>query len=441
MKIRSFKNEKIFSGRVTVPGDKSISHRALILASLSIGVTHVFGLLESGDVAATCRALMRMGVKIVKKGSGHWSIIGVGLGGLCQPDDIVCVGNSGTSARLLMGVVGSHPLSVVFSGDASMRRRPMGRVVEPLQRMGVCFTQGNNGDFLPLTVVGTEDVLPLSHSMAVPSAQVKSAILLAGLRSRGNTVVVETIDTRNHTENLLRHFGASLDVRKISEQTHITLPGGQTLVSKDVIVPGDPSSAAFLVACACIAKGSHVVLSGVCINPGRIGFFITLQEMGAHIVFENIRFASGEKVADIVVKYKQLRGVTIPAGRSVSMIDEYPILAIVAAFSVGVTKMSGLKELRVKESDRLRAIQSGLRANGVTVEASQDSLTIVGRPSVRGGGHIKTHLDHRIAMSFLCMGLATSAPITIDDGRCIETSFPSFLSLMTRLGANITECA
>ncbi len=425
-------------GNVAVPGDKSISHRALIFGALAVGETTITGLLEGQDVLDTARALAALGAHIERGADAVWRVVGRGVGGLSEPAGILDLGNSGTGARLLLGVAAAHPFVSLFTGDASLCRRPMGRVIEPLQRMGAEFT-GRTGGRLPLAVAGAGRLLPIEYRLPVASAQVKSAILLAGLNAPGRTIVLETEPTRDHTENLLRHFGAKVSIEPLPQGGHaIALTGEPELAGRPVAVPGDPSSAAFAVVAASIVPGSAVRIGAVGINPRRAGLFETLREMGADITFENERRSGGEPVADLRVRAAALRGVKVPPERAPSMIDEYPILAAAAACADGPTIMSGIGELRLKESDRIRTMAHGLAHCGVAVEETPTSLTIHGRgKSPPGGGLIATDLDHRIAMSFLVLGLATERPVTIDDARMIDTSFPGFVALMQGLGAAI----
>jgi 3-phosphoshikimate 1-carboxyvinyltransferase len=427
------------AGTVTVPGDKSISHRALILGGLAIGRTEVTGLLEGDDVLRTAEAMRRLGATVNRVGPGHWQVDGVGVGALSEPADILDLGNSGTGARLLMGLVAGHPITAVFTGDASLNKRPMARVTEPLSRMGASFV-GRAGNRLPLAVVGARAPMPIEYRLPVASAQVKSAILLAGLNAPGETIVIEPEPTRDHSERLLGHFGAVVKIVDLADGSRrVTLRGQPELIAAPVVVPGDPSSAAFPLVAGLIVPGSDITITNVGLNPLRIGLFDTLIEMGAQIEFLNKRNAGGEPVADLRVRHSALKGVDVPAGRAPSMIDEYPVLSVAAAFATGTTRMNGLAELRVKESDRLAAIAAGLAANGVAHEAGADSLTVAGRGTVAGGGTVATHMDHRIAMSFLVMGLAAAKPIMVDDDHMIDTSFPGFAGLMTGLGANFVR--
>jgi len=424
------------SGRVRVPGDKSISHRALLLGALATGVTRIRGLLEAEDVINTGKALKALGAEVDRAGQ-EWRVKGRGVGGLRQPAGPLDFGNSGTGTRLMLGVIAGHAITARLTGDASLSRRPMGRVLNPLKQMGLEVE--DDRDCLPLTVRGTSSLVPIEYELPVPSAQVKSAILLAGLHAAGETTVVETEPTRDHTERMLRFFGAW--VRSITKdgRTRITVRGDAELTGRDVTVPGDPSSAAFVAAAALLVPGSDVTIEGVLTNPTRIGFYRTLREMGGNVHLLNEREEGGELVADIRVRFSRLKGVTVPAARAPSMIDEYPILAVVAACADGVTRMEGLAELKVKESDRLAATAAGLAANGAVAEVSGDTLTVKGSGRVRGGGRVETHLDHRIAMAFLTLGLAAERPVTVDDTTMVATSFPEFNALMQGLGASFAE--
>lgn len=430
---------KALKGDARIPGDKSISHRSIMLGALAIGETIVSGLLEGEDVLHTAVAMRAMGAKITHDDDGLWRIYGVGVGGLREPDHVLEMGNSGTSTRLLMGLVGGHNITATFTGDASLVKRPMKRIVTPLEMMGATFLS-RSGDRLPLTVKGAENTLPIEYKLPVASAQVKSAIMLAGLNAAGRTTVIEDHPTRDHTENMLRHFGVDVDVEELEGGARaIHVQGHQELQGCAVDVPADPSSAAFAVVAALINEGSEITLSRVGINETRIGLYTTLQEMGADIEFKNKRIEAGEPVADIVVKGTgSLRGIDVPESRVPSMIDEFPILAIAAACAQGTTKMTGLKELRVKESDRLLMVANGLKACGVNFEMGEESLTIhgTGKPP-KGGACIETALDHRIAMSFLILGTVTQEPVAVDDAAPIKTSFPNFIELMNDLGAEI----
>jgi 3-phosphoshikimate 1-carboxyvinyltransferase len=421
------------SGRVAVPGDKSISHRALMLGALATGRTHIFGLLEGEDVLNTVKALQAMGCPISKAG-GRWEVIGRGVGGLEQPRDAIDFGNSGTGVRLMMGVIAGHPVRVGLLGDASLSRRPMGRVLQPLRLMGLEVAEARQT--LPLTLRGSADLIPIEYRLPVASAQIKSAVLLAGLHAAGSTSVIESDATRDHTERMLRYFGAELSLSQVAEGRRITVKGDAELEGRTVRVPGDPSSAAFLVGAALVVPGSSITVTSVLVNPTRTGFYRTLREMGADIAFANEREENAEPVADVTVRYSPLAGVRVPGERVPSMIDEYPMLACLAAFARGETRMEGLAELRVKESDRLAATVAGLRSNGVSAQVDGDCLIVEGKGKrVRGGGRVMTHLDHRIAMAFLTLGLGTDRPVTIDDAATIATSFPEFRTVMEGLGA------
>lgn len=427
-------------GRIRVPGDKSISHRALILGALAVGRTRITGLLEGDDVLRTAAAVRALGARVERGGDGVWSVDGVGVGGFNEPADVLDFGNSGTGARLMLGALATSPLTAVFTGDASLRRRPMGRVAEPLQRMGARIL-AREGNRLPLTLVGAADPLPIAYRLPVPSAQVKSAILLAGLNTPGETSVTEPLATRDHTERMLRHFGAIVSTVVGRDGTReITVKGERELKAADLTVPGDPSSAAFPAVAALLLPGSEIAIEGVGMNEFRTGLFTTLEEMGAEIELGSPRETGGEKVADLIVRASRLSGVEVPAARAPSMIDEYPVLAVAAAFASGRTVMRGLSELRVKESDRLAAIAEGLATCGVDVVIEGDTLVVEGlggKP--RGGAVIAARLDHRIAMAFLVLGLAAERPVAIDDGETIATSFPGFAALMNGLGAGIVE--
>jgi 3-phosphoshikimate 1-carboxyvinyltransferase len=425
-------------GASAVPGDKSISHRALILSAMAAGKSTIRGLLEGEDVLNTGKALALIGVQSGKNPDGSWWVNGVGTGGLNTPTNVLDLGNSGTSTRLLMGLVGSHPFTSTFTGDASLRKRPMMRVMDPLQQMGVNF-EAQEGGKLPISVKGTSSCVPITYRLPVASAQVKSAILLCALNVPGITTVIEHEPTRDHTETMLKHFGAKIERRKNeSGETVIQLQGYPELKPGTVDVPGDPSSAAFAVGAALIVPGSELLIKGVCLNLSRAGFYETLKEMGASLVYENEKIQAGEKTADIRVKYSALKGVRVPPGRAPSMIDEYPILAVVASFADGKTVMEGLSELRVKESDRLAMIAQNLKACGVKLEVEGDTLTVHGNGKPpQGGASITTSMDHRIAMSFLIMGMGSLEPITIDDSAMIATSFPGFVELMNGFGAKI----
>lgn len=420
-----------------MPGDKSISHRALIFGALAIGETSISGLLEGEDVLATAEAMRRLGAEVIRNADGSWSVHGVGVGGLREPEQPLDFGNSGTGARLVMGLVAGHPITATFIGDASLSRRPMGRVISPLTQMGAHF-HAREGGRLPLTLTGAKRALPISYQSPVASAQVKSAILLAGLNAPGVTTVIEATPTRDHTERMLKAFGA-----EVASETGkdgllaISLTGEPELTPCPIAVPGDPSSAAFPVVAALLTPGSEIIVEGITLNPHRAGLYTTLMEMGGDIEVMNQREEGGEPVADLRVRSSRLKGIEVPPARAASMIDEYPVLAVAAGFAEGTTTMLGIHELRVKESDRIAATASGLRANGIKVRESEDGMVVEGRGGeVGGGGHVTTHMDHRIAMSFLVMGLAAQKPVTVDDASMIATSFPDFERLMRGLGAS-----
>lgn len=425
------------AGRARVPGDKSISHRALILGALAVGETRISGLLEGDDVLATAAALAALGAQPVREGPGLWRVHGCGIGGLAEPAQVLDLGNSGTGARLLMGVAAGHGFLSFFTGDASLCRRPMARILRPLQAMGARF-QATGGDRLPLAIRGRSLPLPLVYELPLPSAQVKSAVLLAGLHAQGTTTTVENRPSRDHTENLLAAFGARPRVERCGGRVAVSVEGGRELTPAAIRVPGDPSSAAFAAVAAAVLPGSSLVLEGVGVNPLRTGLFETLGEMGALLRFENRRRQGGEPVADIAIEGAPLRGVEVPPQRAPAMIDEYPALAVAAACARGTTAMRGLAELRVKESDRLAAMAAGLAACGVAVTAEQDGLIVhgaAGRPP--GGATVQTAGDHRIAMAFLTMGLVARAGVAVDDSAAIATSFPGFAALMGSLGATV----
>jgi 3-phosphoshikimate 1-carboxyvinyltransferase len=425
------------AGRITVPGDKSISHRALMFGALAVGETRITGLLEGEDVLRTAAAMRALGAEVVHDPDGTWRVAGRGVGGLTEPADVLDMGNSGTAARLLCGILASHDLFAVMTGDGSLRSRPMRRVIDPLTACGARFI-AREGGRLPLAVQGAREALALEYRVPVPSAQVKSAVLLCGLNAPGITRVEEPEATRDHSENMLRHFGATVHVEIEGAGRVIQLQGQPELRAADVVVPGDPSSAAFPLAAALIVPGSEVTIANVGLNPLRTGLLATLAEMGADITVANRRVEGGEPVGDLVVRHGKLRAVEVPPARAPSMIDEYPILAVLAASAEGVTRMCGLKELRVKESDRLSATAAMLEANGVRVAIEGDDLVVHGAHNgVAGGATVTTHMDHRIAMSALVFGLAARAPIAVDDAAFIDTSFPGFAALMENLGAGL----
>ena len=424
-------------GTLTAPGDKSISHRAVMLAALAVGETAITGLLEGDDVRRTLAALGQLGVTTTRDGPGVWRINGVGVGGLLPPADVIDLGNAGTAARLLCGILAGHGFSAVLTGDASLRARPMGRVIAPLTAMGAVF-QARDGGRMPLTITGSDNLRPTTYTLPVASAQVKSAVLLAGLHAPGETAVVEPTPTRDHTERMLEHFGAEIVVENAGEGRRITLTGQPELTPAAVAVPVDPSSAAFPAVAALLVEGSDITLPGVCTNRARTGLFTTLAEMGATLSWRDERTVSGEPVADLALKSGPLSAVEVPPERAPAMIDEYPVLAMAAACAQGTTVFHGVGELRHKESDRLAAVAAGLAACGVAVEEGADSLTIHGaggRPA--GGATIDAGLDHRIAMSFLVLGLASEKPVSVDNPSAIDTSFPGFAAAMRALGATI----
>ena len=424
-------------GTIRVPGDKSISHRALMLAGLAIGETAISGLLEGEDVLRTAAAMRALGAEVSQDAPGQWRVAGRGVGGLREPEDVLDMGNSGTAARLLCGILASHDLFAIMTGDASLRRRPMRRVTEPLTACGAHFT-GRGGGRLPLAIQGARDALPLEYRLPVASAQVKSALLLAGLNAPGWTRIEEPAPTRDHSERMLRHFGAEVIVDADGAGRVISLRGQPELMAADVIVPGDPSSAAFPLVAALLVPGSCITTQGVGLNPLRTGLFEALRRMGAQLDISNERLEGGEPVGDVMATYTGLRGADMPEDLAPSMIDEYPILAVAAACATGTTRMRGLGELRVKESDRLAATAALLAVCGARVEIEGEDLLVHGGNQVpAGGGRVQTHMDHRIAMSALVLGLATEAPVSVDDSAFIDTSFPGFAGLMNGLGAAI----
>lgn len=432
------KKSSKLTGHIRIPGDKSISHRSFMFGGLASGETRITGLLEGDDVIHTGKAMQAMGAKI-QKIDDTWIIHGTGNGCLLQAEKPLDFGNAGTGARLTMGLVGTYHMKTSFIGDASLSKRPMGRVLDPLRLMGVEI-EASEGDRLPLTLHGPAMANPIRYRVPMASAQVKSAVLLAGLNTPGITTVIEPVMTRDHTEKMLIGFGADLEVETDNQGVrHIHLQGQGELNGQIINVPGDPSSAAFPLVAALLVEDSDITIENVLLNPTRTGLIQTLQEMGGNIELINIRQTGGEDVADIRVRSSELKGVNVPKDRAPSMIDEYPILAIAAAFAQGKTVMQGLDELRVKESDRLSAVANGLKANNIVCEEGADFLIVHGQPDGKGlgGGLVTTHLDHRIAMSFLVLGLASGKPVQIDDQRMIATSFPEFMDLMHRLGAKI----
>jgi len=429
------------NGTADVPGDKSISHRSLILGAMCVGETTITGLLEGQDVLDTAKAMRAFGAEVVDHGGGKWSVKGVGVGGFAEPDQVIDCGNSGTGVRLIMGAMATQPITATFSGDASLNGRPMARVTDPLALFG-CQTVGRTGGRLPMTLVGAAEPVPVRYVVPVPSAQVKSAVLLAGLNAPGQTVVIEKEATRDHTERMLEGFGAQISVVEAEEGREITLTGQPELEPQHIEVPRDPSSAAFPVCAALIVPGSDVLVPGIGLNPTRAGLFTTLREMGADLTYENERVEGGEPVADLRARFSpDMKGIEVPPARAASMIDEYPVLSVVAAYAEGQTMMRGVRELRVKESDRIDAMAKGLRANGIEVDEGEDwwAVTGAGHGQVAGGAVCASQLDHRIAMSFLILGMASNAPVKVDDGGPIATSFPIFEPLMGALGAQVTR--
>ena len=427
------------TGKVRVPGDKSISHRALILGALSVGETRISGLLEGEDVLNTAKSMQALGAKVERTGPFAWQVRGVGVAGFAQPAGPLDFGNSGTGCRLTIGAVAGSPVTVAFVGDESLRSRPMRRVLDPLEKMGARVLEVADGGRLPLTIRGAADPIPIIYESPVASAQLKSAVLLAGLAAPGETTVIEAEATRDHTERLLKHFGAKITSKSHGEHgRRIVLKGQPELEPANVLVPADPSSAAFPLVAALLAPGSELVLEAVMTNPLRTGLLTTLREMGASIEVVDKRDGGGEEIGDLRVRTSTLKGIDVPAERAPSMIDEYPLLAVAASFAEGVTRMRGLQELRVKESDRLAATVDMLRANGVAAEIEGDDLIVQGKGRPAGGAEVKTHMDHRIAMSALVMGLASENPVRVDDSAFIATSFPGFVELMRSIGADLT---
>lgn len=425
------------AGRMSVPGDKSISHRALMLSALCVGKSTITGLLESEDVIATAKAMAALGAYVERTNDGAWHVQGVGVGGLSQPEVEIDFGNAGTGVRLCAGLVAATPINVRFTGDASLQSRPMGRIITPLEQMGTVFEAETPGR-LPLTVKGARDPVPMTYELPMPSAQVKSAVLLAGLNTPGTTSVIETVATRDHSERMLKAFGADIEIKVEGNARRISITGQRELTPTDVDVPGDPSSAAFAIVAALICENSEITVENVMLNPTRTGLIDTLQDMGADIAISNRRQSGGEEVGDITARTSALRGVAVPAERAPSMIDEYPVLAVAAACAEGTTRMTGLDELRVKESDRLAAVACGLEVNGVAVRAGDNWLEVDGGP-VPGGGIVETHLDHRIAMAFSVLGLVSQDTVTIDDAAIISTSFPDFIDSLRQLGARLED--
>lgn len=426
-------------GEARVPGDKSISHRSLIFGAMAVGETVISGLLEGEDVLDTAKAMQAFGAEVTRDEDGTWHVHGVGVGGFAEPENVIDCGNSGTGVRLIMGAMATSNITATFTGDASLNSRPMARVTDPIALFGATSV-GRSGGRLPMTIVGAADPVPVRYTTPMPSAQVKSAVLLAGLNAPGETVVLEKEATRDHTERMLAGFGAEITSVDTEEGRVITLKGRPELKPQTIVVPRDPSSAAFPVCAALIVEGSDVLVPNIGLNPTRAGLFETLRDMGADLTYENLREEGGEPVADLRAKFSpNLKGIEVPPARAASMIDEYPVLSVVASFAEGDTVMRGVKELRVKESDRIEAMASGLRLNGVEVEDGDDWWIVKGRGhgNVPGGATCVSHLDHRIAMSFMVMGMATEAPVSVDDGSPIATSFPIFEGLMGGLGADL----
>lgn len=429
------------SGVVEVPGDKSISHRSLIFGAMALGKTEISGLLEGQDVLDTAKAMEAFGASVTNHGDGNWTVHGVGVGGFSEPDGVIDCGNSGTGVRLIMGAMATHDMTATFTGDASLNKRPMARVTDPIALFGA-EAYGRKGGRLPMTIVGAKHPVPVRYTVPMPSAQVKSAVMLAGLNAPGETVIIEKEATRDHTERMLVGFGAEVDVEITAEGRVITLRGYPELKPQTISVPRDPSSAAFPVCAALITEGSDILVPNIGLNPTRAGLYTTVREMGADLVFENERLEGGEPVADLRAKFSpNMKGIEVPPERAASMIDEYPILSVVASFAEGETIMRGVKELRVKESDRIDAMAKGLRANGMDIDEGEDWWIIHGKGmgNVPGGGLAETFLDHRIAMSFLILGMGSEKPVHIDDGGPIVTSFPNFEPLMSALGAKLTR--
>ncbi len=423
-------------GEISTPGDKSISHRCVILSSIAIGESRIEGLLGSTDVICTIEAMKSLGANI-SLNSNKCIINGIGIGSLIEPKKPLDFGNSGTAARLIMGLVSTHPIKSVFVGDASLSKRPMGRVIDPLTEFGTEF-ELTSSEFFPIVVNGAKLPIPISYETSVPSAQVKSAVLLAGLNTPGITSVIEKQKTRDHTERLLEIYGYQIDIIEEKQKTKISITGQESLTSVNIVVPGDPSSAAYPVVAGLICKNSNVTVKNVLMNPTRDGIYKSLEEMGAKIDFTNKKFQAGEDVHDILVESSHLKAIDVPASRAPSMIDDYPVLAVAASIAEGTSIFRGLSELKVKESNRLSGIKHFLEVNGVNVAIKNDDLIIEGNPKgIKGGGIINTNLDHRIAMSSLILGLISDSPVSIDDTKTIDTSFPGFINLMRALGAKI----
>lgn len=427
---------KPLSGTVRAPGDKSISHRSMIFGAMAEGTTHVTGLLEGADILSTASVMQALGASITKTGEGAYTVEGCGAAGLQTPKVELDCGNAGTGVRLIMGACAGYKISATFTGDASLSSRPMNRILDPLRDMGASATSQEGGR-LPVTLESSGALQPATYTPPIASAQVKSAVLLAAVNTAGITTITEPIPTRDHTENMLRAFGAKVEVTKRNGADVIKLEGPVALKAAKINVPGDPSSAAFPIAAALMTPGSDIIVENVMMNPTRTGLFECLTEMGGHVQANNFRKSGGEVIADIHVKYSKLHGITVPPERAASMIDEYPILAVVAAVASGTTIMDDIGELRVKESDRITATAELLSGNGVKVEELENGLKVTGGP-VSGGGTVKTHHDHRIAMSALILGCVANAPVSIDDASMIATSFPTFFDLMRGLGADIS---
>ena len=428
-------------GQAKVPGDKSISHRSLILGALSVGQTKIHGLLEGQDVIDTAKAMSSFGALVEKHENGYWTVDGFGVGGFAEPEKVIDCGNSGTGVRLIMGAMSTTDITATFTGDASLNRRPMARITEPLNLFGA-KTYGRRHGKLPITVVGAASAVPITYQTPVASAQIKSSILFAGLNTAGETTVIEKEKTRDHTERMLQGFGAEVETETTSTGHMVRIKGYPELLPQEIKVPRDPSSAAFPVCAALITEGSDVLVPNIGLNPTRSGLFETLKEMNANITFENESFQGGEPVADIRAKFSpNMIGIDVPPERAASMIDEYPILSVVASFAKGKTLMREVNELRVKESDRIDAMAKGLRSNGLSIQEGEDWWSVEGREidGVKGGGLCETFLDHRIAMSFLILGMASKSSVKIDDSSPITTSFPIFESLMAELGANFQK--
>ena len=434
--ITVHKSKKL-SGFVSIPGDKSISHRAIIFGSLCVGKTTVVGLLESEDVQRTIEAVRQLGAKVDKK-DGKWEVYGFGVGGFTSPENVIDCGNSGTTCRLIMGAISTTPITAIFVGDKSLSQRPMDRVIEPLSKIGVKCS-ARDGSFLPISLEGVSNAMPSDCESKVDSAQVKSAILLAGLNSRGTTKYVERTLTRDHTERMLMAFGGKIKTEKNEDGYAHYLQGLQELKPQEIMIPSDPSSASFFIATALMVEGSDITIKNICMNETRIGFLKVVNKMGARIEVNNKKTICGELVADLRVKYSRLKGVEVPENLVASMIDEFPILSVLAALAEGKTVMREIGELKVKESDRIFSMAKGLRQCGVDVEFGEDYMIVKGRKEVRGGQMINTFNDHRIAMSFICLGQVAQRPIKISETISISTSFPGFIEKFKEIGANLSN--